>query len=115
MEQWKIINDNEYYEISNYGNVRNSKTKRMLINTKRDGYLYFIGNANGIKYRKRIHRLVAIHFIENTDNYPMVNHIDANKHNNRFDNLEWCTNQMNVDHAVNIGIIPRRQVINIIT
>ena len=115
MEQWKTIQDNSKYEISNFGNVRNIKTKKLLKCGDRNGYLCFERYTSVTKYRKMVHRLVAIHFVENPNNYPMINHIDANKHNNRFNNLEWCTNQMNIDHAVRMGMIPRRPVINVET
>lgn len=51
------------------------------------------------------HRLVMICFnkVENYQNLQ-VNHIDGNKQNNSFENLEWCINQENRIHAVQIGL-----------
>lgn len=52
-----------------------------------------------------IHRLVAEAFIENIYNKPCVNHIDGNKHNNSASNLEWVTQQENLQHAVDNGLM----------
>ena len=51
-----------------------------------------------------IHRLVAITFIDNPDNKPMVNHIDGNKLNNNACNLEWVTCSENHKHAYKTGL-----------
>lgn len=47
----------------------------------------------------KIHRLVASHFIEKNDGKDCVNHIDGNKLNNHYSNLEWCTPGENMHHA----------------
>ena len=51
-----------------------------------------------------IHRLMAIAFIPNPDNYPILNHIDGNKQNNTIENLEWCTHSHNNQHAIDTGL-----------
>ena len=96
MEKWKTMKEHSNYEISNCGKVRNKKTGRIrktTINNK--GYEQIIVYINKKPKTYYIHRLVASNFIENSNNYKEVNHLDENKLNNNVNNLEWCTYRYN--------------------
>ena len=54
---------------------------------------------NKISKQYSVHRLVAMTFIDNPNNYKIVNHIDENKLNNNVKNLEWCTLLQNTIHS----------------
>ncbi len=93
------------YSISNFGNIRNNKTNKILkLRTNHRGYLKTNISINGEKYTVFPHRMVAEIFILNSENKPQVNHIDGNKLNNKVDNLEWCTCKENVQHAFKNGL-----------
>lgn len=133
-EIWKDIKDFEgQYQISNCGKVRSldrfvfckSKNKPNKINgcelkPRFDKYGYLIVNLkkHGKSYIKKIHRLVAEEFIENTYNLDTVNHKDGNKLNNDISNLEWLTNADNSRHrTINLLTKPKlnkNQVIDIL-
>jgi NUMOD4 motif len=102
-EIWKDINGYEgLYQISNLGNARSSKSGRILLFDYSNGYLRVRLSKNGKVKTKRVHILVASHFIVNPENFPQVNHKDGNKHNNYFTNLEWNTHSMNMRHRFEI-------------
>lgn len=95
----------EGYEICSNGFVishkkQNKKILKGYKNTK--GYLLVDLNKN--KRAVKIHRLVALAFINNEHNKPQVNHKDGNKLNNHIDNLEWVTNSENQKHAIKNGL-----------
>jgi hypothetical protein len=98
----------DFYEISNYGEIRNAKTRKIRRkNILKTGY-YFVSGSLGSRDNKitfKNHKAVAETFIPNPKNLPMVNHKDANKLNNYVGNLEWCTNLENVRHAVEHNLL----------
>lgn len=102
MEIWNTILGYENYKISNYGNLKNKKTNKILLIDK--GYYRVSLYNKGKSKHFSIHRLVAINFLPNIQNKPCVNHIDGNKLNNRVENLEWCTQKENINHAWKNGL-----------
>ena len=100
IEEWKeVLNYEGLYEVSNMGNVRNSRTGRKLsLRYRKDNHIDCMLYKNGKSIRYTVHRLVAIAFIDNPNNYPIINHIDGNGLNNNVSNLEWCTYSHNSQH-----------------
>lgn len=117
-EIWKDIEGFEtLYQVSNlgkvkalykefifpYGGIRKSP-ERILKPQYSSTYGIVILQKGGLKQCWKVHRLVAIHFIPNPNNYPQVNHIDCKKDNNAFYNLEWCDRTHNIRHAIANGL-----------
>lgn len=68
------------------------------------GYPIIGLSKNGKLNTRTIHRLVAETFIENPNNYTVINHKDCNKKNNNVNNLEWCTQKHNVRESFKNGL-----------
>lgn len=106
-ERWKIASD-EYdnYEISNFGRIRNINTGTIRKPSIKNGYYYCGLEKNKCKRIFRVHRLVATKFVENSNpnKNKIVNHIDGDKLNNHYTNLEWTTAAGNNKHAADNGL-----------
>ena len=108
MEIWKEIKGFEgLYSISNLGNIRshyNGSTKLLVLKPKKNGYVCAQLSRSGVITNVRVHRLVALEFIDNPENKQYVNHIDGVKDNNNVNNLEWATPSENDLHAYSKGL-----------
>ena len=103
MEQWVILAEPyEKYAVSDYGQVKNIRTGKILSQHLRpgDGYLQVSLWANGKGHSFPVHRLVALNFLNNFENKRDVNHINGIKTDNRLENLEFVTPSENNYHAV---------------
>jgi len=104
MEEWRdVIGYNGDYQISNLGRVKSFKyiRERILIpKKKKNGYLQVILSKNNTHKTITIHKLVAIAFLNHSDNSPghqkiVVDHINNIKDDNRSANLQLLTERQN--------------------
>lgn len=112
-ERWKKIKGFDFYAISNYGRLKslahntlrsdgkklNLKDKIVKLALNKHGYPTYRLTKDGKLYTCLIHRLVALTFIPNPLNLPIINHKDENRANNNIENLEWCTYKYNSNYG----------------
>ena len=93
MEEFEFIKGYEnLYKINKNGDIYSCIYKKKMVHlTTSDNYKYVLLHKEGIRTKARIHRLLALQFIDNPDNKPEVDHIDRNKNNNLLDNLRWVS------------------------
>lgn len=105
MDKWKNVREHPNYSVNEHGEILNNNTKRLLKTTRfSNGYEYVtLCDENG-HHKKLVHRLVADAFIDNPNNYDVINHINGVKSDNRVGNLEWCTQSENMKHAYRLGL-----------
>lgn len=100
-QKWKAVHNHPNYEVSTMGQVRNIKTGKLL-NPYDDGKGYLRVKIDG--RCERLHILVAVAFIPNPENKPIVNHKRGKKHDCRASQLEWVTQSENIQHAWDNGL-----------
>jgi len=104
---WKWIDGYENdYKICENGDViscRFNKEKILKPRNDTNGYLFVTLYKNKKQKNFTIHRLIALHFIENPNNYQIVDHINGNKRDNSIVNLRWITLSGNNRNTKNRG------------
>ena len=94
-EVYKKIDGTNYY-VSSYGNVKNAFDQNVNTSVDNVGYKrVFILDNNGKFITRRIHRLVAIAFLDNPLGKRVVDHKDCDKLNNHISNLRWASHSEN--------------------
>lgn len=124
-EKWKPIKDYEgLYEISDMGRIRGLGFKGNYKRAKRrkEGLLQPSINKNGYqevlltdrnsnKKKCLVHQLVAKHFIDNPNDYKVVDHKNANRADNRHFNLRWVTYKENMNNDKTIKNLSRPVIV----
>lgn len=120
-EVWKdMVGYEDYFEVSNFGRVFSKRSRSILkltpVGSGKKGYLAFstrIGGRGGKCLLFKAHQEVAKAFLEEPSEglirwaknthygVVLINHIDGDKHNNSYTNLEWCTSSENLKHFHN--------------
>ena len=80
------------------------------VDNMKAGYLRIALTNDGRTKLIYLHRLIAIAYIPNPENKPMVNHINGVKTDNHVENLEWVTSMENHIHAFELGLYPRCKI-----
>ena len=102
-KKWKkIVIDNQetFYSVSNYGEIRNDSTGTLLAGTIANNGYRMVHLRYRVDKVLSVHRLVMKAFSPREDMDELqINHIDGNKINNYIENLEWSTALENMRHS----------------
>ena len=118
-EEWKTIKDYPNYMVSNYGRVKKKSyihhhsdgrvfhnKERIKKQTASKGYLMVrLFRSDDLSHKgslEKTHRLVAMAFIPNPENKPYIDHINTIRHDNRVENLRWCTSKENANNPLTL-------------
>ena len=96
LTEWRDIDGyNGQYRVNEWGDVMSLKWgKKKMLKTTLTSFGYYaidLCDDKGRRKKHMVHRLVATAFCEGAGEFEVVNHIDEDKTNNHYSNLEWCT------------------------
>lgn len=104
----QVANFPNYY-VTICGKVWSQNRKRFLVGgDDKYGYPQWVACNVGERKTLKIHRQVALAYLPNPDNLPVINHKNGDKRDNRVNNLEWCTFSHNTKEAHRLGLIDQR-------
>lgn len=97
---WKDIPGYEgLYKVNQWGDIYSLYTNKVLkYSFSNDGYKQYNLSKNGKSHIMTAHKAVALAFIPNPKNLPVINHKDEDKENCYYENLEWCTHSYNITY-----------------
>jgi ribose 1,5-bisphosphokinase PhnN len=102
-KRWDLVPDWPDYSVSDHGDIFSNRRFRPMKPGLNDTYLKATLSKGGLKKIIPVHRMVARAFVAGYEPGLTVNHIDFNKMNNCYRNLEWITALKNIEHAVANG------------
>lgn len=101
---YKNVDNYGPFAVSEAGVVINRYSGHVYRPEVTKGYFRVNTTCKGLKLKASVHRLVALAYLDNPENFPIINHKDGDKLNNHKDNLEWCTASHNQRHAIDTGL-----------
>jgi hypothetical protein len=117
-EIWKDIDGYDgFYQVSSWGRIKSLgrwvackggqkfNKERIRKDCNSHGYRNITLCKENKSHSFLLHIVVANAFVENPENLPQVNHLDGDKTNNYYKNLEWCTGSENMQHAADNGLL----------
>lgn len=109
---YSLSNISDCYYINDNLQIINKNTGYIKKQTlgKRGYYYVTLNNMQNKQVKVPVHKIVALAFICN-EKFEVINHKDGNKLNNSIENLEFCTQQHNVNHAWDNGLATRNETL----
>ncbi len=97
--RFKKVPNLKKYSVSRSGIVKDNETGKELKQYTVKGYKTVSILKDGKWKVIGVHRLVAMAYLPNHNNYPEVNHKNCVRCDNNVENLEWCCRRFNMFHS----------------
>ena len=95
------------YKINRNGDVWTCRNNRLMKPYSDNlGYKRVELSKDGKRKSSKIHRLIMLQFVPNPDNLRCIDHINRIKHDNRIENLRWCSHR---DNSINREYVENRR------